>query len=106
MCGYVWPLAAVLAGGGVGAWFGVRALRVRRVLEHAESELAWSEFSRRLGLPFGAAASLAWAEGNEFYCRCGRREVGRKGDPPPTCQGVSCIGTEHEPRVMRSAAEP
>lgn len=105
---YAWPLASALAGGGLvaGAWLGARLSRVERAAEHSESERAWSEFSRRLGIPFGAAQSRAWSEGEEFYCSCGRREVVRKGDPPPTCEGSSCVGGEHDPKVMRGAAGP
>lgn len=103
-----WPLALALASLGwlVGGWLGARLRRVERAAEHAESERAWSEFSRQLGIPFGAAASRAWAKGEEFYCRCGRREVVAKGEPPPTCQGVSCVGLEHPTRVMHGVTGP
>lgn len=102
-------LAGALAVAGVllGVWLGRRDMeRAERIAGHAESERAWLDFSRREGIPHGAAASKAWAIGEEFYCRCGCREVVRKGSPPPSCDGVSCVGAEHEARVMRSVAAP
>lgn len=97
----------LVAGGvGVGCWLGRMLRRAEAIAGHAESERAWLDFSRREGIPHGACMTRAWTIGEEFYCRCGVREVVRKGEAPPTCQGVSCVGAEHEARVMRSVAAP
>lgn len=82
---------ALAAAAALGA-LGVRLRRVERRAVHSERERAWTEYGR--------------SDGVEFYCRCGRRVVVEHGAPPPTCDGVSCVGTEHEPRVMRIEARP
>lgn len=76
-----------------------RDRRLRRLAEHSERERAWTEYARRQGQRLGPA-------GVEYACRCGRREVVVEGALPPTCKGVSCIGTDHEPRVMHGEAGP
>lgn len=104
--GFAVVLAALLVVSGLFVNALAQMRRAERIAGHAESERAWLDFSRREGIPHGAAASCAWRIGEEFYCRCGRREVVRKGEPPPMCEGVSCVGAEHEARVMRSVAVP
>jgi hypothetical protein len=104
-------VAALAAGALVGGvWVGwplaVSARRWRRFAEHAESERAWAAFARRRDGAGVSAADEAWRAGTEFCCSCGRREVTYRGDPPPTCGGVSCIGSEHELRLMRDVSGP
>lgn len=101
-CGLAWGLAGALTGGGLaaGTWLGAQLRRAERFAEHAESERAWTVFGG--GLPH----ALIPDSGEEFYCRCGRREVVAKGSLPPTCWGVSCVGSEHPPRVMRGVEGP
>lgn len=72
---------------------------LRRLAEHSERERAWTAFRARRDAPISGA-------GVEYACRCGRREVVPEGALPPTCEGISCIGTDHEPRVMHGEAGP
>jgi hypothetical protein len=76
-----------------------RDRRLRRFAEHSERERAWTAFRARRDAPISGA-------GVEYACRCGHREVVAEGALPPTCAGVSCIGTEHEPRVMHGEEGP
>lgn len=89
---------ALAAAAALGA-LGVRLRRVERRAAHSERERAWAEYRSRRDTP-------ASGIGVEFYCRCGRRVVVERGAPPPTCDGVAGVGTDHEPRVMRLEAGP
>lgn len=97
--GTAWPLAGALVVVGIlaGVRLGVLLRRAERLAEHSEQERAWTEYQGSRAMPIA---------GVEFYCRCGRREVVPAGSPPPTCEGVSCVGTEHEPRIMHDEARP
>lgn len=109
-------VVGALGGGVLVGWpLAVSARRWRLFAEHAESERAWAAFARRLTqneaspveeMPWGARRARAWEMGTEFCCSCGRREVTYRGDPPPTCEGVSCVGSEHELRLMRDVSGP
>lgn len=108
-------VTALVVGLAVGWPLARAARRARRLAEWAESERAWAAFAARLTTdevhpieeePWGARAARAWEMGAEFYCACGRRAVTYRGEPPPTCEGVSCIGAEHPLRVMHPAGEP
>lgn len=107
-------VVGALVGGALVGWpLAASAARAWRLVRHAESERAWCEFAARLtddarpaDESWSARRSRAWETGTEYYCSCGRRSVTYSGEPPPTCAGVSCVGLEHELRVMREAAGP
>lgn len=102
--GFAVVLAALLVVSGLFVNALAQMRRAERIAGYAESERAWLDFRQRVGVPLKAPASQAWALGEEFACPCGRREVVRKGEAPPTCQGVSCVGAEHEACAMRPVA--